>query len=83
MTMPAQLRVVPNGTAPEGKALLGWLKLLGWAVVIDHDDGHWVGFASRIDTLGAELYISESASSQRELVSKLLSSARGYASRAA
>jgi hypothetical protein len=78
MTATAQLTVVPEETA-----VLGWLKLLGWTVVIDRDGSQWLGFAWRTDSLGAELCVGESATSQREVVSKLLSSARGLALQAA
>jgi hypothetical protein len=55
----------------EGTVLLGWLKLLGWTVVIERDGGRWVGLARRIDEAGGELSIGDSASSHRALVSKL------------
>lgn len=68
----------------EKTVLLGWLRLLGWTVVIDRDGGQWVGLARRADRLGAELCIGDSASSHRELVSKLFSRAiRGLALQAA
>lgn len=84
MTMTAHLRVVQDETVvAEKTALLGWLRLLGWTVVIDGEGSKWVGFAWRTDGLGAERCISESASSHRELVSKLLSRARRRVAQAA
>ena len=68
----------------EETTLLGWLKLLGWSVAIERDGGHWVGLARRTDRLGEELCVGGSASSHRELVSKLYSRAnRGFALQAA
>jgi hypothetical protein len=55
----------------EGTVLLGWLKLLGWTVVIERDGRRWAGLARRVDQAGGELYIGGTASSHRELVSKL------------
>jgi hypothetical protein len=55
----------------EGKVLLGWLRLLGWTVVIERDGGRWTGFASRPAAAGEESYIDGSAASRRELVSEL------------
>ena len=55
----------------EGAVLLGWLRLLGWSVMIESDGGRWVGFARRPGSTGEELCIGGSASSERELVSKL------------
>jgi hypothetical protein len=84
MTMTAHLRLVPDETAvAEKTALLGWLRLLGWTVVIDGAGSRWAGFAWRTGSLGYERCISESADSHRELVSKLLSSARSYVLQAA
>ena len=77
MTMTVHLTVGRDETVVSEKtALLGWLRLLGWTVAIDGEGSKWVGFAWRTDGLGAELCISDSASSHRELVSKLLRSAR-------
>jgi hypothetical protein len=65
-------------------ALLGWLKLLGWTVVIERDGGLWVGLARRVDGAGDELCVGGSAPSYRELVSKLFNRAlRGLAVQAA
>jgi hypothetical protein len=55
----------------EGTVLLGWLKLLGWTVVIERDRGQWAGLARRVDQAGQEVCIGGSASSHRALVSKL------------
>ena len=59
----------------EGAVLLGWLRLLGWTVAIESDDGRWVGLARRPGTAGEELCIGGSAGSERELVSKLFNRA--------
>jgi hypothetical protein len=59
----------------EQTVLLGWLELLGWTVEIDREGGKWVGLARRVDQAGEELCIGGSASTHRELVSKLFSSA--------
>lgn len=68
----------------ERTTLLGWLRLLGWTVVIDRDGGRWVGLARRVDDAGAEVCVGGSAPTQRELVSKLYNRAlRGLALRAA
>ena len=68
----------------EQSVLLGWLKLLGWTVVIDRDRGKWVGLARRVDEAGEELCIGGSANTHRELVSKLFSRAvQGLALQAA
>jgi hypothetical protein len=63
----------------EGKVLLGWLRLLGWTVVMERDGMRWIGLAERPDAGGGDICISGSAASRRELVSKLFSRAiRGY-----
>lgn len=68
----------------EGKVLLGWLRLLGWTVVIERDGGSWSGFARRPAAAGEVTRIDGSAASQRELVSELFSGAiRGLALQAA
>jgi hypothetical protein len=68
----------------EGTVLLGWLRLLGWTVVMERDGGSWIGLARRADTVGDELCIGGSAGSERELVSKLFSRAiRGLSLQAA
>jgi hypothetical protein len=59
----------------EGAVLLGWLRLLGWTVVMDRDGGQWIGLAKRPDRGGEDLYVSGSAASERELVSMLFSRA--------
>jgi hypothetical protein len=59
----------------EQTVLLGWLRLLGWTVVIDRDGNQWVGLARRADRMGLDLCVRGSASSHRELVSKLFSRA--------
>ena len=59
----------------EGAVLLGWLRLLGWTVVIESDGGGWVGLARRPGAAGEELRIGGSAGSERELVSKLFNRA--------
>jgi hypothetical protein len=78
MTATAQMTAVPEKTA-----MLGWLELLGWTVAIDHDGSQWVGFAWRTDNRVGGLCVGELASSHREVVSKLLNSARGLALQAA
>jgi hypothetical protein len=55
----------------EGTVLLGWLRLLGYTVVIERDGARWVGLARRPDLAGDELCFGGSAGSHRELVSKL------------
>jgi hypothetical protein len=59
----------------EGMVLLGWLRLLGWSVVMERDGGRWIGLAQRPDTGGTDLRVSGSAASRRELVSLLFSRA--------
>ena len=54
----------------EQTVLLGWLQLLGWAVVIDRDGNQWVGRARR-----ENLIVRSSAGTHRELVSELFSRA--------
>jgi hypothetical protein len=68
----------------EGTVLLGWLKLLGWTLVIERDGGRWVGVGRRVGEAGEELRIGDTASTHRALVSKLFSRAiRDLASQAA
>lgn len=67
------MRLVP--VEREQTVLLGWLRLVGWTVVIDRDGGQWIGLARRADRMGAEVCVGGSASSHRELVSKLFSRA--------
>jgi len=68
----------------EGTVLLGWLRLLGWTVEMERDGSGWIGLAKRSDVVGGELCIGGSATSQRELVSKLFNPAvRGLALQAA
>jgi hypothetical protein len=74
MTATADLTAIPEKTA-----VLGWLRLLGWTVAIDRDGSQWFGFAWRTDNVGAALCVGEIGSSHREVVSKLLNSARGLA----
>ena len=63
----------------EGKVLLGWLRLLGWTVVMERDGTQWIGLAERPADGGGDVCVSGSAASQRELVSKLFSRAiRGH-----
>lgn len=59
----------------EGTVLLGWLRLMGWTVVIDVDGTQWVGLARRTESAGKELCIGGSANSHRDLVSKLFNRA--------
>ena len=67
-----------------GTVLLGWLRLLGWTVEMERDGSGWIGLAKRADVVGGELCIGGSATSQRELVSKLFNRAvRGLALQAA
>ena len=68
----------------EGAVLLGWMGLLGWTVEIERDGSGWIGHARRADAISGELCIGGSATSQRELVSKLFNRAvRGLALQAA
>jgi len=65
----------------EGTVLLGWMGLLGWTVEIERDGSGWIGLAKRVD---GGFSIGGSASSERELVSKLFNRAvRGLALQAA
>jgi hypothetical protein len=59
----------------EGTVLLGWLRLLGYTVVIEHDGSHWVGLATRPGKAGSDVCIDGAAGSRRELVSTLFSGA--------
>jgi hypothetical protein len=59
----------------EGKMLLGWLRLLGYTVVIERDGSHWVGLATRPGRAGSDVCIDGSGRSRRELVSTLFTSA--------
>ena len=70
--MTSMVQVTAN---QEETVLLGWLRLLGWTVVIDRDGGEWIGLARRADRMGPEICVGGSASSHRELVSKLFSRA--------
>jgi hypothetical protein len=64
----------------EGKVLLGWLRLLGWTVVIERNGGTWSGSARRPAPAGEVTHIDGSAASQRELVTELFRTAiRGLA----
>jgi hypothetical protein len=71
--MTTTMRLVP--TEREETVLLGWLQLVGWTVEIDRDGSRWVGLARRADKFGMEVCVAGSASSHRELVSKLFSRA--------
>jgi len=55
----------------EGTMLLGWLRLLGYTVIIERDGSHWVGLATRPGKAGSDVYIDGAAGSRRELVSSL------------
>jgi len=55
--------------------LLGWLRLLGWSVVVERDGGRWIGLAQRPDTGGTDLCVTGAAASRREVVSLLFSRA--------
>ena len=59
----------------EGTMLLGWLRLLGYTVVIERDGTHWVGLATRPGKAGSDVCIDGAAGTRRELVSALFSGA--------
>ena len=59
----------------EGTMLLGWLRLLGWTVVMERDSAGWVGLAKRPVMAGQDFCVDGSAASQRELISQLFSRA--------
>jgi hypothetical protein len=65
----------------EDTALLRWLELLGWTVAIERDGARWTGVASRgARTGGRGIRVQRSATTERELVSKLFNGAmRGIA----
>jgi hypothetical protein len=59
----------------DGTILLGWLRLLGWKVEIDREDGQWVGLARRVGSAGGDLRIAATAESHGALVWQLFSGA--------
>ena len=59
----------------EGTMLLGWLRLLGYTVIIERDGSHWFGLATRPGKAGTDVCIDGEAGSRRELVSSLFSGA--------
>jgi hypothetical protein len=63
----------------EGTVLLGWLRLLGWTVVMEREGTRWIGLAKRPDAGGDDFFVSCSAWSRRELISRLFNRAiSGY-----
>jgi hypothetical protein len=59
----------------EGTMLLGWLRLLGYTVIIERNGSHWIGLATRPGRAGSDVCIDGTAGSRRELVSTLFSGA--------
>jgi hypothetical protein len=59
----------------EGTMLLGWLRLLGWTVIMERDGAGWAGRARRPVTAGQDFCVDGFAASERELISQLFSRA--------
>ena len=55
----------------EGTMLLGWLRLLGYTVIIERNGSSWIGLATRPGRAGGDVCIDGAAGSRRELVSAL------------
>jgi hypothetical protein len=55
----------------DGVFLLGWLRLLGWRIEIEHEGACWTGTARRIDGYGQEHCVDGCADNHGDLVSEL------------
>jgi hypothetical protein len=59
----------------QGVALIGWLTLLGWQVVIEHDGNVHVGVARHVTAAGDELVVGGCGVSKAEAVWQLFEAA--------